>query len=144
VCYYREENNKSNLKIDFDYTLYIFYKLTMESIEQKSEYVGISKGKDVGCKQGFIWRFKVRVDGQEKRVYSNINYDKVVEFAKEWHSEMGTELKLKGIKGISKKGDGWRYRCQVDGRTITIKHDKDYEALVEYATQWKIDNNYHT
>ena len=116
----------------------------MESIEQKSEYVGISKGKDVGCKQGFIWRFKVRVDGQEKRVYSNINYDKVVEFAKEWHSEMGTELKLKGIKGISKKGDGWRYRCQVDGRTITIKHDKDYEALVEYATQWKIDNNYHT
>ncbi len=56
-----------------------------------------------------------------------------------------------GYPGISKNKDKkfkqgfrWRFQAMINGKLKTIKTSVDYDKLVEFAKQWKIDNNYHT
>jgi len=56
-----------------------------------------------------------------------------------------------GYKGISKKIDNhckqgfrWLFQAMVNGKKKCIKTNIDYDKLVVFADQWKIDNNYNT
>jgi uncharacterized protein YktA (UPF0223 family) len=49
-----------------------------------SGYNGISKLKKKNCTQGFMWRFRVHIDGKETQIKTSVDYDKLVEFAKKW------------------------------------------------------------
>ena len=56
-----------------------------------------------------------------------------------------------GYPGICKKNNKnykqgyiWRFRAMIDGKNKSIKQSVDYDTLVKFATQWKIDNNFHT
>ena len=51
-----------------------------------------------------------------------------------------------GYKGISwnKGHNSWDFKAMVNGKQKTIKRMKDLDELIEFATKWKIDNNYHT
>ena len=66
------------------------------------------------------------------------------------------DVKLKsnntsGYKGISKKNDKnykqgfyWLFVVQINNKRKIIKYSVDLNKLVEFAEQWKKDNNYHT
>tara|TARA_R110002126_G_scaffold4148_3_gene22216 strand:- start:157 stop:609 length:453 start_codon:yes stop_codon:yes gene_type:complete len=56
-----------------------------------------------------------------------------------------------GYKGISKifrddckQGFLWQFGAMVDSKYKTIKSSADYDKLVKFADQWKLDNNYNT
>ena len=56
-----------------------------------------------------------------------------------------------GYKGISKhkcktinQGFTWRFQVSLDGKLKVIKSSIDYDKLVAFADQWKLDNNYYT
>jgi hypothetical protein len=56
-----------------------------------------------------------------------------------------------GYKGICKEygktfkqGFTWRFLAQVDGKNKTIKRSVNLEKLIEFAENWKKENNYHT
>ena len=51
-----------------------------------------------------------------------------------------------GYKGIrwDKGRNRWQFEAQVNGKQKHIKQMKDLVELVEFATKWKIDNNYYT
>jgi len=56
-----------------------------------------------------------------------------------------------GYKGIGKhkdknckQGYNWRFRAMINGKHKTIKTMGDFDKLVEFAEQWKKDNNYYT
>jgi len=49
-----------------------------------SGYKGICKHKDKKCKQGFIWRFEAYIDGKQKVIKTSTDFDKLVEFSKQW------------------------------------------------------------
>ena len=44
----------------------------------------------------------------------------------------------------SKQGFTWDFRAMIDGKEKQIKSSTDLDKLIEFAKQWKIDNNYHT
>jgi hypothetical protein len=39
------------------------------------------------CKQGFIWRFKVYIDGKPNNIKSSVNKEWLIEYAKKWFLE---------------------------------------------------------
>ena len=43
-----------------------------------------------------------------------------------------------------KKGFIWRFQVNLKGKRTEIKSSTDYDKLVKFADQWKIDNNYNT
>ena len=43
-----------------------------------------------------------------------------------------------------KQGYIWRFQAYINGKETQIKSSVDYDKLVAFATQWKIDNNYNT
>ena len=43
-----------------------------------------------------------------------------------------------------KQGFIWRFKGTVNKKSKTIKTSTNKEWLIEFADQWKIDNNYHT
>ena len=43
-----------------------------------------------------------------------------------------------------KQGFRWKFRANINGKVKTIKYSVNKELLIEFATQWKIDNNYNT
>ena len=56
-----------------------------------------------------------------------------------------------GYIGISKhygktykQGFIWDFRAKVEGKQKTIKKLVDFDKLVKFADQWKLDNNYNT
>ena len=56
-----------------------------------------------------------------------------------------------GYRGISKhkskkckQGFRWEFKAQINGKKKSIKSSVDYDKLVKFAIQWKIDNNYNT
>tara|TARA_R110002153_G_C12901227_1_gene452197 strand:+ start:51 stop:500 length:450 start_codon:yes stop_codon:yes gene_type:complete len=49
-----------------------------------SGYIGIFKDYNKKCKQGFIWRFYITVNGKEKKIKSSTNKEWLIEFAKQW------------------------------------------------------------
>ena len=56
-----------------------------------------------------------------------------------------------GCKGISKYKDKhckqgfiWEFRAMINGKNKKIKTCIDFDKLVEFAEQWKKDNNYNT
>ena len=52
-----------------------------------SGYKGISKQKDLTCKQGFCWIFQVRINGKKKTIKTSVNFDKLVKFAEQWKKD---------------------------------------------------------
>ena len=52
-----------------------------------SGYKGISKQKEKNCKQGFLWRFQVRINGKIKRIKSSNDLDKLIKFADQWKKD---------------------------------------------------------
>ena len=52
-----------------------------------SGYSGINKHNSKKCKQGFIWEFRVMIDGKLKTIKSSINLEKLIEFAEKWKKE---------------------------------------------------------
>ena len=40
------------------------------------------------------------------------------------------------------QGYTWKFRVFIDGKSKTIKTSIDKEWLIEFATQWKLDNHY--
>ena len=52
-----------------------------------SGYRGINKNNSKNCKQGFIWEFRVMIDGKLKTIKSSINLEKLIEFAEKWKKE---------------------------------------------------------
>ena len=52
-----------------------------------SGYKGINKKMDKTMKQGFIWEFKVNIDGKNKVIKMSGDLDKLVEFAEKWKKE---------------------------------------------------------
>jgi len=66
------------------------------------------------------------------------------------------DVKLKsnntsGYKGICKQKDTtckqgfiWQFSVYINGKRKTIKQSVDLDKLVEFAEQWKKDNNYYT
>ena len=66
-------------------------------------------------------------------------------------SDRKTNSNTSGYSGISKEnnkrckqGFTWEFRAMINGKRKRIKTSIDYDKLVAFATQWKIDNNYHT
>jgi hypothetical protein len=55
--------------------------------DNTSGYIGISKHTTKTCKQGFIWKFRVHIDGKQKTIKQSINFDKLVEFAEKWKKD---------------------------------------------------------
>ena len=56
-----------------------------------------------------------------------------------------------GYKGICKQldkavkqGYHWAFKVQIKKKRKTIKSSINKEWLIQYAIQWKIDNNYFT
>ena len=56
-----------------------------------------------------------------------------------------------GYKGISKQIDKtckqgfvWHFRAMINGKNKSIKSCVDKDKLIEFAKQWKKDNNYNT
>ena len=56
-----------------------------------------------------------------------------------------------GYKGICKQygkrlkqGFTWQFTAQVNGKQKTIKSSVNLEKLIEFAENWKKENNYHT
>ena len=56
-----------------------------------------------------------------------------------------------GYIGIHKKNDikykqgyRWVFQVRINGKQKTIKQSVDFNKLVEFADQWKKDNNYNT
>ena len=43
-----------------------------------------------------------------------------------------------------KQGFTWRFEAYINGKPKHIKKSIDYDKLVKFAIQWKIDNNYNT
>ena len=43
-----------------------------------------------------------------------------------------------------KQGFTWMFIAQVDGKNKTIKKSVNLEKLIEFAENWKKENNYHT
>ena len=52
--------------------------------DNASGYIGIGKYITKNCKQGFIWNFRVTVNGKQKTIKSSIDFDKLVIFADKW------------------------------------------------------------
>tara|TARA_R110000824_G_scaffold9008_1_gene40716 strand:- start:39 stop:491 length:453 start_codon:yes stop_codon:yes gene_type:complete len=52
--------------------------------DNASGYIGIGKYITKNCKQGFIWNFRVTVNGKQKTIKSSIDFDKLVIFAEKW------------------------------------------------------------
>ena len=44
----------------------------------------------------------------------------------------------------SKQGYNWVFRAIIDGKNTQIKTSTDFDKLVKFADQWKLDNNYNT
>ncbi len=49
-----------------------------------SGYPGICKDKSKTCKQGFVWKFQVYIDGKRKKIKTSTDFDKLVKFAEKW------------------------------------------------------------
>jgi hypothetical protein len=56
-----------------------------------------------------------------------------------------------GFCGISpekrascKQGFTWKFEAYINGKKRSIKRNIDLDKLIEFATEWKIENNYHT
>jgi hypothetical protein len=43
-----------------------------------------------------------------------------------------------------KQGFTWQFSAQVYGKQKTIKRSVNLEKLIEFAENWKKENNYHT
>tara|TARA_R110001632_G_scaffold153415_1_gene271262 strand:- start:628 stop:1071 length:444 start_codon:yes stop_codon:yes gene_type:complete len=43
-----------------------------------------------------------------------------------------------------KQGYIWRFLATINGKNKSIKTSIDYDKLVAFSIQWKIDNKYHT
>jgi len=43
-----------------------------------------------------------------------------------------------------KQGFRWQFQVTINGKTKSIKSSTDFDMLVEFAEQWKKDNNYYT
>ena len=54
------------------------------SKNNKSGYTGISKHYGKTFKQGFIWEFKVTIDGKRKKIKSSIDLEFLIKYAEEW------------------------------------------------------------
>ena len=52
-----------------------------------SGYTNIFKAFYKSVKQGFIWRFRVNINGKVKTIKSSIDKDKLIEFAEKWYEE---------------------------------------------------------
>jgi hypothetical protein len=51
----------------------------------------------------------------------------------------------KGIRILTRRGyTTYVFSAKVNGKTASIKQNKNYEELVKFAEQWKKDNNYYT
>ncbi len=56
-----------------------------------------------------------------------------------------------GFTGISyetrpacKQGFTWKFEAYINGKKRSIKRNVNLDELIEFATEWKIENNYHT
>ena len=49
----------------------------------------------------------------------------------------------KNIDKTCKKGYIWAFQVYINGKQKTIKSSVNKQWLIEFAEQWKIDNNYH-
>ena len=49
-----------------------------------SGYIGITKHIKLDCKQGFYWRFEVKVNNKHKTIKKSVDFDKLVKFADQW------------------------------------------------------------
>ena len=55
--------------------------------DNTSGYPGINKQIDNHCKQGFIWNFRVSIDGKNTSIKTSVDFDKLVKFAEQWKKE---------------------------------------------------------
>tara|TARA_R110000868_G_scaffold73437_2_gene212984 strand:+ start:247 stop:696 length:450 start_codon:yes stop_codon:yes gene_type:complete len=44
----------------------------------------IDKNNDPTCKQGFRWRFSVRIDGKSKAIKTSVDLEKLIKFRDQW------------------------------------------------------------
>tara|TARA_R110002073_G_scaffold82759_3_gene197557 strand:+ start:91 stop:540 length:450 start_codon:yes stop_codon:yes gene_type:complete len=51
---------------------------------------------------------------------------------------------LKDYDKKCKQGFFWRFKVTINGKSKSIKTSINKEWLIDFATQWKIDNKYHT
>ena len=50
----------------------------------KSGHKYICKQKSLTCKEGFLWRFAVHIDGKCKTIKTSIDLDKLIKFRDQW------------------------------------------------------------
>ena len=50
---------------------------------------------------------------------------------------------IKQISKTCKRGYIWSFQVTLNGKNKTIKYSTNKEWLIEFAEQWKIDNNYY-
>ena len=50
----------------------------------------------------------------------------------------------KRIDNHCKQGFNWVFHAEVNGKTKAIKTSIDFDKLVKFANQWKIENKYNT
>ena len=55
--------------------------------DNTSGFRGISKLKNKKCKQGFIWRFTIWINGKQKTIKKSVDKEFLIEFAKKWLKE---------------------------------------------------------
>ena len=53
----------------------------------KSGYTGIHKSFDKKYKQGYSWRFSVKIDGKQRTIKTSTDLDFLIEFADKWKLE---------------------------------------------------------
>ena len=52
-----------------------------------SGYKGISKITNKSCKQGYFWRFQVKINCKKKTIKTSVDLDKLVKFAEQWKKD---------------------------------------------------------
>ena len=52
-----------------------------------SGYKCISKQNDIKCKQGYNWRFQVKINGKQKTIKQSVNLEKLIKFAEQWKKD---------------------------------------------------------
>jgi len=52
--------------------------------DNTSSYKGISKQTNKSCKQGFYWRFELRINGKKKTIKYSTNFEFLKDFADKW------------------------------------------------------------
>ena len=55
--------------------------------DNPSGYKGIYKQIDESFKQGFTWRFQVRINGKQKTIKTSVDFEKLVKFAEKWKKD---------------------------------------------------------